>query len=117
MGGAPYFLHRRSDLVLGRTGPLPCFPKYRVPERARSAHMYVIGITGKGKSKLLEHCIFQDIKAKRGCVLIDPHSDLASDVLRFCVSRGALNLKDSKRLIYFDPTRQDYIIPFNVLAG
>jgi hypothetical protein len=112
------FLRLRSsgDLVLGRTGPLPFFPAYRVPERARSAHMYVIGITGKGKSKLLENCLFQEIKAGRGCVLIDPHGDLAGDVLRLCLSRGSLTPKDAERVIYFDPTRPDYIIPFNVLA-
>jgi hypothetical protein len=77
--------------------------------------MYVIGITGKGKSKLLEHCIFQDIKAGHGCVLIDPHSDLVADVLRYCLSQGTLSPHDSERIIYFEPTRRDYIVPFNVL--
>jgi hypothetical protein len=113
----PFLQPPRSALVLGRTGRFSFFPLYSIPERARSAHMYVIGITGKGKSKLLENCIVQDIQAGRGCVLIDPHSDLAEDVLRSCLSRGALGLKDHKRLIYFEPTRQDYVIPFNVLAG
>ncbi len=72
----PAFFYRRSKaLVLGRTGPLSVFPRYRVSEQARTAHLYIIGLTGKGKSKLLEHCLAQDIAAGRGCVLIDPHSD------------------------------------------
>ncbi|MBA3530309.1 MAG: type IV secretion system DNA-binding domain-containing protein [Ardenticatenales bacterium] len=97
-------------------GPLPFFPTYRLSERARRAHLHVIGITGKGKSKLLEYCLFQDIAAGRGCVLIDPHSDLVSDTLRLCLSQGVLAPEDAERVICFDPTRRDYALPFNVLA-
>src|SRR5258708_11421460 len=80
--------------------------------------MYVIGITGKGKSKLLENCIVQDIKAGQSLILIDPHSDLVTDVLRSCLSRGVLSLKDAQRVIYFEPTHQGgHVISFNVLAG
>ncbi len=113
----PAWLHRRNpnDLVLGRTGPLPFSPLYTVPEHARSTHMYVIGITGKGKSKLLEYCIFQDIQAHRGCVLIDPHSDLCEDVLKLCLTKKAISTEDAERIVYFEPTRTDYFIPFNVL--
>lgn len=107
---------RRESLVLGRTGPFFFAPVYRVPAQARSTHMYVIGITGKGKSKLLESCLVQDIRARRGCVLIDPHGDLTEDVLRHCLTRHILTPADAKHLIYFEPTRQDRIIPFNVLA-
>jgi hypothetical protein len=102
-----------QDLAVGRIGPLPLFPKYYVQEAARRAHMHVIGITGKGKSKLQEYCLFQDITARRGCILIDPHGDLAADVTRLCLSQGGL---DPERVIYFEPTRRDSIIPFNVLA-
>lgn len=107
---------RRESLVLGRTGPFFFAPVYRVPAQARSTHMYVIGITGKGKSKLLESCLYQDIRARRGCVLIDPHSDLTEDVLRYCLSQFVLTPNAVRRLIFFDPTRQDFVIPFNVLA-
>ena len=54
---------------------------------ARTAHMYVIGMSGKGKTKLLEHCLYQDIAAGRGCGLIDPHSLLVDDLLRLLVTR------------------------------
>jgi hypothetical protein len=77
-----------------------------------------VGITGKGKSKLLENCIVQDIRAKRPVILIDPHSDLVFDVLRSCLSEVALSVKDAERVIYFEPTQPgDHVIPFNVLAG
>jgi hypothetical protein len=105
-----------SSLVLGKRGAHPFSPLYRVSARARAAHMYVLGITGKGKSKLLEHCICQDIAAGRGCVLIDPHSDLVTDTLRNLLSQGLLTPEDADRVIYFDPTHPAYTLPFNVLA-
>jgi len=43
--------------------------------------MHIIGTTGKGKSKLLEHMIYQDAIFGRGVALIDPHGNLAGGVL------------------------------------
>jgi type IV secretory pathway VirB4 component len=78
------FLHHqnRGDLVLGRLWKFPISPLFRVTTSARNAHLYVIGMSGKGKSKLLEYCLYQDIAAGRGCGLIDPHSLLVA-VLEF----------------------------------
>ena len=69
------------DLVLGRLWRSPISPLSRVTASARTAHMCVIGMSGKGKSKLLEHCLYQDISAGRGCGLIDPQSLLVDDLL------------------------------------
>ena len=78
----PIFRHRRNgDLVLGRVGKSRFTPLFRVTSSDRTAHLYVIDVSGKGKSKLLEHCRYQDIAAGRGCSLIDPHSLLADDLL------------------------------------
>jgi len=59
------FLQRqnRSDLVLGRLWQFPISPLFRVTASAHTAHLYVIGMSGKGKSKLLEWCLYQDIAA------------------------------------------------------
>ena len=112
------FSQRRSgDLTLGHRGKFPLRSLYRVPASARAKHLYVIGLTGKGKSKLLEHILYQDIAAGRGCGLIDPHSHLARDLLRLLITKGILadpTIRD--RIIWVDPSRTDYIIPFNVLA-
>jgi len=43
----------------------------------RFFHMYAIGRTGVGKSTLLETLALEDIRAGRGCAVIDPHGDLA----------------------------------------
>lgn len=110
--------HVKHDaLVLGKVGKLPFSRTLHVPHYARSGHMYVVGKTGKGKSKFLQACLFQDVVAGRGCGVIDPHSDLISDLLSLLASEG--HLQDTtlrERIIYLDPTRRDYVIPFNVLA-
>ncbi len=80
--------------------------------------MYVLGITGQGKSKLLEHCLFQDVMAGRGCGVLDPHTDLAQDLLAYLARRGFFNKAENRaRVVYFDPSRRDYLIPFNVLGS
>ncbi|MCB9438375.1 MAG: type IV secretion system DNA-binding domain-containing protein [Anaerolineales bacterium] len=108
---------RSPDLLLGHRGWWPLALPCRVASPARSGHMYVVGKTGKGKSKFLLSCIVQDIQAGRGCGVIDPHSDLISEVLGVLDGQGALadpNIRE--RLLYLDPTRSDYVIPFNVLG-
>lgn len=82
------FLRKRQsgDLVLGRQGKYILSPPFQVSASARTAHLYVIGMRGKGKSKLLEWCLNQNVGAVsiagRECGLIDPHSLLADDLLR-----------------------------------
>jgi DNA helicase HerA-like ATPase len=102
--------------VIGSIDPFGLVP-YRLPHSARPTHTYVIGITGKGKSKLLEHCLFQDITSGRGCGLLDPHSDLANDTLRYLASHPRAGRRYWERIVYFEPTRPDYQLPFNVLAS
>lgn len=114
----PAFQHTATDyLTLGHRKWPHISPLVRVSAATRAAHLYAIGMSGKGKSKFLEACLYQDIAAGRGCGLIDPHSLLADDLLRHLLTRNALdNPAIRKRLIYVDPTRSDYVIPFNVLA-
>ena len=46
-------------------------------------HLYVIGQTGTGKSKLLTNMIEQDIKNGDGCCFIDPHGTDIQDILSY----------------------------------
>jgi len=52
------------------------------PDAFRNRHLYMLGATRMGKSTLLLNMIAQDLEAGRGLCLIDPHGDLALDVLR-----------------------------------
>lgn len=107
-----------SGLVLGRTGPLPFFPRVRVPVEMRRGHMYVVGKTGKGKSKFLENCLFQDIASGRGCGVVDPHTDLVSSLLATLITHEVLDQREQfKRIVYINPSDHRYVVPFNVLAA
>lgn len=110
--------NNNDGLVLGRSGRTRFSPLLRVPTNIRGGHGYVVGLSGSGKSKFLEHCLFQDIAAERGVGLIDPHSLLVDDLLKYAITAGTLsNLNIRKKLIYVDPAREDFVIPFNVLSS
>jgi hypothetical protein len=90
-----------DDLILGRERRFPISPLVRVTTSARTAHLYVIGMSGKGKSKLLEWCLYQDMAAGRGCGLIAPDPRLVDDLLRLLITRGVIANPDvCYRLIY-----------------
>ena len=112
------FIRHTDEIVLGRTGRFFFFPAFRLRERERATHMYMLGITGQGKSKLLEHVLLQDILAGRGCGLLDPHTDLANDLLA-SLHRASFfrSTKNRERVVYFDPSRAETVLPFNVLAS
>lgn len=65
-------------LLLGRTGD---GEEVRLSDRDRERHVYCCGATGSGKSTLLANLVLQDITAHKGLILIDPHGDIATDVL------------------------------------
>lgn len=68
---------------------------------SRRQHVYVIGQTGTGKSTLLRNLILQDIEAGRGVALVDPHGDLAHDILDHIPSWR------TDDVVYFDPSARD----------
>jgi len=93
------FLSHKKQIVLGRIGRLFFFPTFWLSEQERATHMYLLGITGQGKSKLLEHMLLQDILAGRGCGLLD------RSVTHFgsCEHEGAGNARGVPLLRSSDP--------------
>ncbi len=81
-----YLKKRKNYIVLGTAGRFG-LRRIWLGDTERKTHAYIVGITGKGKSKLIEHMIFQDIVGNRGCGILDPHSDLIDDLLSYLVSR------------------------------
>lgn len=75
----------------------------------RRRHLYVVGKTGSGKSRLLELLLISDIQKGHGCCLLDPHGDLADELLMFVPKN---RIKD---VIYVNPTDSDFPIGFNPL--
>ena len=74
-------------------------------------HIYVIGKTGSGKTTLLRNLIVQHIALGHGVALIDPHGDLAEDLLHDIPPHRA------DHLVYFNPGDLDFPIGLNVLAN
>jgi len=77
----------------------------------RRQHLYTIGKSGVGKTTLLRNLILQDIEAGRGVGVIDPHGDLASDLLDHIPPH---RIED---VVYFDPADAEYPIGFNLLGA
>lgn len=83
--------------------------KFGIKRIDRGRHLYIIGQTGTGKSKLLNLLALSDIYHNQGMAIIDPHGDFATDMLQFIPE---YRLKD---VIYFNPTDRDYPFAFNPL--
>ena len=75
----------------------------------RGRHIYVLGQTGVGKTKILELMCLSDIFYDQGFAVIDPHGDFAFNMLSFIPER---RLKD---VVYFNPADTNYPIGFNPL--
>lgn len=80
-------------------------------EQRKQTHLHVIGASGTGKSKFLEYLIRQDIAEGRGVCLIDPHGELASNLLAW-VSRLPI---PPKRFYHIAPHRDDWTVCYNPL--
>lgn len=73
-------------------------------------HVHLLGATGCGKSTLMTRMVIDDIKARRGVVVIDPKGDLALDIL------DRLPATVGDRLVLIDPD-QEGGATLNPLAG
>ncbi len=87
-----------------------------------NSHLYVVGQSGQGKSKFLQQLLYQLAFTDWGCGIFDPHSDLASDLLAQLASQPRkrpwlANPHNQARLIYLDPSRDDYLVPFNIFKS
>ena len=81
-------------------------------EEQRAVHMHILGASGTGKSKFIESLIREDIYEKRGLCLIDPHGELAENILGV-VSRM---IYPPKNFHYIAPHRDDWTVCYNPLA-
>ncbi len=76
----------------------------------RRQHAYVIGQTGSGKTTLLKNLILQDIEAGFGVAVLDPHGDLASELL------DLIPPWRTDDLIYFDPSDLEHPVGLNLFS-
>lgn len=74
-------------------------------------HVYTIGKTGSGKSTLLRNLLVQQIAAGHGVAFLDPHGDLAEELL------DHIPPWRSDHLVYFNPADFEYPIGLNLLGN
>jgi DNA helicase HerA-like ATPase len=112
-----------KDIVLGGTVPPPfadlfnpLLPfQYRLSEKEQAYHAAIFGSSGSGKSKLLQSVFLQHLSKGHGVGLIDPHADLAYDILKSLIASGYFRRKDAFDQLLFLDFSNGAFVPFNVL--
>lgn len=89
--------HHGSETLIGLT------------EAERERHMFVVGGTGSGKTTMLKYQIIQDIRNGKGLAIVDPHGDLAEELLEYVPEER------KKDLIYLNPDNLDHPVGVNLL--
>ena len=84
---------------------------FGIKRNDRRRHLYLVGKSGVGKSKLMELIIRQDIAYGHGVCLIDPHGDFIEDILTFIPKE---RIRD---VILIDPSDTEYPVSFNPLSN
>jgi energy-coupling factor transporter ATP-binding protein EcfA2 len=84
---------------------------FGISEADQRQHIYIIGKTGSGKTTLLRNMILQHVASGHGVGLIDPHGDLAEELLHHIPPNRA------DHLVYFNPGDLEYPIGLNLLAN
>ncbi len=81
--------------------------KFGIKRGDRGRHLYIVGQTGTGKSMLLQLLTLSDIYHDQGFAIIDPHGDLATDIMKYIPEHRV------KDVIYFNPADIEFPIAFN----
>ncbi len=85
------------------------FVPFGIRRSDRRRHLYTVGKSGSGKSKLLELLINEDLKNGEGIAVIDPHGDLIDNIMRYI---PAHRIND---VVLLDPSDIAFPIAFNPL--
>ncbi|MBP6911842.1 MAG: DUF87 domain-containing protein [Candidatus Pacebacteria bacterium] len=100
---------------IGRTNYIAALEEKRfvfgIKRVDRRRHLYIIGKSGVGKSKLQELMIRQDIAYGHGVCAIDPHGEFIDDILEFIPEN---RIED---VCIIDPSDIDFPASFNPLAN
>lgn len=83
------------------------FIPFGIRRSDRRRHLYTVGKSGSGKSKLLELLINDDLQTGQGIAVLDPHGDLVDAILRYVPEH---RIDD---VILFDPGDTAFPIAFN----
>ncbi len=101
----------QEGLLLGENVYRGATTKIFLKPGDRQRHLYMIGMTGTGKSTLMANLAIQDIQAGHGVCVIDPHGSLVEDILP-CIPKNRI-----EDVIYFNPSDTERPIGLNMLEA
>jgi Helicase HerA, central domain len=114
-GYPPHMRVRGNAIRIGRVQNGPADLGMNPKQRGR--HLYAVGSSGAGKSKLLEYLIRQDIKAwpqtKCGLLLLDPHGEVYWNTIKWLAAGGSAALK--RPVVPIDLTQDQHVVAYNLL--
>ncbi len=77
----------------------------------RSRHVYVVGMTGTGKTGLLLNLMHADLQAGAGFCFLDPHGDASQHIASLAPAERRADV------IYLDPSDPTHSFAYNPLSG
>jgi hypothetical protein len=110
--------HKKQQPIIpfGVTGPDVLRRPYTLYGRETRTHKWFFGRTRSGKSKAMEQYCLALAEQRIGFSVIDPHGDLATDLLWSLHDRGHITTPiDTDRFWYVDFGRKEYSIAWNLL--
>lgn len=108
---APLSLKRgnKYDVVFGKNNHGGTTTDIGLTEEERETHMYIIGRTGSGKTTMMFSMAKHDIEEGRGLAFLDPHGDVADDLISI-IPKERIN-----DLVFINPIDLKYPIGINIL--
>lgn len=93
----------------------------RMTREQRARHLYIVGGTGMGKSRLLTSLIQQDIHqwlgSQCGLLLIDLHGELYDQVMGWLALPDQQYIYRERPIVPFDMRTDDFVVGYNLLRS
>src|SRR5262245_45633426 len=104
-------MNNHDHIIIGERPTWGDPQRFGISTTDQRQHIYIIGKTGSGKTTLLRNLMIQHIAFGHGVGLIDPHGDLAEEILHHIPPTRA------DHAVYFNPGDLEFPIGLNVLAN
>jgi len=82
---------------------------FGIKRQDRRRHLYCVGKSGSGKSKMIQLLVKTDLEQGHGVGVLDPHGDLVDEILTLVPKHRV------KDVVLFDPSDLEYPPSFNPL--
>jgi len=102
-------MQKEQITIIGETNFRNQHKQFGIKDLDRQRHIYMVGQTGMGKSTLMLNMLVQDIRQGKSVALVDPHGDLAEQLLDYVPQRRMTDV------IYINPSDTEYPVGLNLL--